>query len=249
MSGIQFVTSHRLRMSQYYRFHSRIYDATRWMFLFGRTHIIEDLVIRPNEVVLEIGCGTGRNFAPVQVRLAGRGRLIGVDCSSPMLALAERRVRRNGWKNVELIDREYGSEPIARGQSDVVVMSYSLSMMPNWHQVLKCAKAELKPTGRIGIVDFCSEQENGGAARAFETWLKLNHVNVDRPYSNVLNAMFDRASFESTAAFGGLWSYFRFRGFNTMRRNQDALQPFGVNNASDTAPSTLVKTGAIARGL
>src|SRR5262245_41403501 len=56
---------HRALMSNYYRMHAPIYDFTRWMFLFGRKQIIADLRLKRGEVVVEVGCGTGKNFSAI----------------------------------------------------------------------------------------------------------------------------------------------------------------------------------------
>jgi S-adenosylmethionine-diacylgycerolhomoserine-N-methlytransferase len=36
-------TGHASRMDRYYRFHAKIYDATRWSFLFGREALIRQV--------------------------------------------------------------------------------------------------------------------------------------------------------------------------------------------------------------
>lgn len=53
------------QLERYYRFHATIYDATRWLFLFGREGIIREIRARLPEdgEIVEIGCGTGRNLA------------------------------------------------------------------------------------------------------------------------------------------------------------------------------------------
>jgi hypothetical protein len=84
-------------------------------------------------------------------------------------------------------------------------------MIPNWQNALRCAKAELKPGGRIGVVDFWFG-ELGRASEGFADWLRLNHVEVDRPYENVLTTMFASEQFRTQNALGGLWKYFRFMG-------------------------------------
>jgi demethylmenaquinone methyltransferase/2-methoxy-6-polyprenyl-1,4-benzoquinol methylase len=55
-------------------------------------------------VVLDVGCGTGLNFARLQEAIGPRGRLIGIDRSSQMLAGARERVQRHGWHNVTLLE-------------------------------------------------------------------------------------------------------------------------------------------------
>ncbi len=150
--------AHRVAMSRYYAWHSRIYDATRWAFLFDRDAILRDLHLQQGQTVVEVGCGTGRNLEGVARRVGPGGEIIAVDCARPMLDRCSERMRKKGFTNVRLIDREYGYAPVTGGSADVVLMSYSLSMIPAWDTALKCAFRELRPGGRIGVVDFCLEE-------------------------------------------------------------------------------------------
>jgi S-adenosylmethionine-diacylgycerolhomoserine-N-methlytransferase len=193
------------------------------MFLYGRSHIIDDVIIRPGETVMEIGCGTGHNFAPILKRITASGKLIAVDCSAPMLKHAAARAQKQGWENIQLVDEEYGRAPVNEGQADVVLMSYSLSMIPNWQAALKCAKSELKPGGAIGIVDFWFG-ELGKLSEGFAHWLRVNHVEIDRPYENLLTAMFEPAQFRTYDAFAGLWKYYRFVGVKPMKASTAAAR-------------------------
>jgi S-adenosylmethionine-diacylgycerolhomoserine-N-methlytransferase len=203
------VSSHRQTMNNYYRAQAGFYDATRWMFLYGRETLINHSDIRPGDRVLEIGCGTGRNFNAIQRRLNGTGELIGIDCSAPMLRKAGDRVRQNSWKNVRLLDLEYGKEPVTRGRADVVLFSYSLSMIPDWTMALACAQSELWAGGRIGVVDF---SRPANSSRPFAEWLAINHVNVDRPYEEKLRSLFDETRHSRHDAWAGLWSFYLFVG-------------------------------------
>jgi len=152
-----------------------IQAASRWTLQDESRRLIRVLDIHPGDRVLEIGCGSGRNFDLIQYHLQGFGELTAVDSSSSELREASRRVRIKGWKNVLLIDHEYGCEPLAEGRSDVVLLSYTLSKVSNWLWVLDCAHAELRPGGRIGVVDFCNSEtdaSSGVQVRAYESRLK-----------------------------------------------------------------------------
>jgi S-adenosylmethionine-diacylgycerolhomoserine-N-methlytransferase len=198
-------------MSGYYAWQSRIYDATRWAFLFGRDALLNDLQLKPGNTVVEVGCGTGRNLEGVLKRIGASGEVFAVDCAKPMLDRCAERIRKNGWSNVRLIDREYGSAPVTEGMADVVLMSYSLSMIPDWESVIDCAFRELKVMGRIGVVDF--RLGNGATAVAgFEQWMTRNHVSINRPYIEKLSSAFRPLRRVTRKAFGGLWSYFEFVG-------------------------------------
>jgi S-adenosylmethionine-diacylgycerolhomoserine-N-methlytransferase len=198
-------------MTHYYDLQAPVYDLTRWMFLFGREQIIQDLRLSPGEVVVEVGCGTGRNFPMIHRAIGDTGELIAVDCSEPMLERAQQRVRRAGWKNVRVLDHEYGRNTITRGEADVVLFSYSLSMIPSWQSALNCAREELKWNGRIGIVDFCNGGD-GTLPRLFAGWMTWNHVDLSRAYRKELDRLFRRQLTAIRPVFGGLWGYFRYVG-------------------------------------
>ena len=214
-------SSHRETMTNYYSVQSHFYDCTRWAFLYGRKRLIEKLDIRPGERVVEIGCGTGANFGAIQAGLRNTGELIGIDCSGPMLRKAEQRAQENGWSNVRLLDLEYGKETVTQGQADVVLFSYSLSMVEDWQRALSCALSELRPDGRVGVLDFCAKRKRDSAqpqeksensSNWFTGWLAMNHVQADRPYQEELSRLFEERSYTRYDAWAGLWSFYLFVG-------------------------------------
>jgi S-adenosylmethionine-diacylgycerolhomoserine-N-methlytransferase len=201
----------RANMSRYYRVHAGIYDATRWMFLFGRRQVVSDLALRAGDTVLEVGCGTGVNFHSIVERIGISGRIIGVDCSRSMLDKARRRIRRHGWSNIELIESEFGIEPVHVTSPDVVLFSYSLSMIPRWESAVSAAHELLQPGGRIAVVDFVLARRDVWP-RLFASWLRFNHVLADRPYATVLSKYFDSKLYRATPGTMRLWTYFTFIG-------------------------------------
>lgn len=204
-------SSERATMSRYYQLQAHIYDATRRLFLFGRQRIVDELRILPGDTVLEVGCGTGHNFERILQAVGENGRLIGVDCSAPMLEKCRARIREQNWQNVSLLDEEYGIEPLGGGNVDVVLMSYSLSMIRDWREALACARAELREGGRVGVVDFCLESKRVHSV-LFARWLAVNHVDADRPYGRALRQLFRTEIYAPQSVCAGLWTYFRFVG-------------------------------------
>jgi S-adenosylmethionine-diacylgycerolhomoserine-N-methlytransferase len=197
-------------MSRYYAWHSRIYDTTRWAFLFDRDALLEDLRLSSGQTVVEIGCGTGRNLEGIVRRVGPEGKVFAVDCAASMVARSQDRIRKRKLSNVWIVDSEYGRAPVT-ARADVVLLSYSLSMIPTWEAVLNCALRELKPGGRIGVVDFCMDARNP-VATAFARWMASNHVILDRSYREKLSSLFRPLQCITRKAFGGLWSYYRFVG-------------------------------------
>jgi SAM-dependent methyltransferase len=79
------------------------YDARTGSFAQYRRAVVDLLPLRPGDVVLDVGCGTGLCFPLLQERIGPTGRLVGVDAAAPMLDLAADRVAEAGWDNVDLL--------------------------------------------------------------------------------------------------------------------------------------------------
>ena len=60
---------------------------------------------------------------------------------------------------------------------DAVMISYSLSMIPQWRSVLEQAAGHLKPGGRLHIVDFGHQERLPAIVRVLlRRWLELFDV-------------------------------------------------------------------------
>ena len=146
------------KMDEVYRRQRFIYDATRRYYLFGRDRMIEDLAPPANGTVLEIGCGTARNLIRA-AKLYPEARFYGLDVSEAMLRsaraslarfnLAARIILRNG--DATAFDPAH---LFALHGFDRVFISYALSIIPAWQEVVRHAAAGVAPGGGLFIVDF-----------------------------------------------------------------------------------------------
>lgn len=146
-------SDHAALMDRVYRGQRHIYDLTRKYYLLGRDELIAGLDCRPGDTVLEIACGTGRNLAKVARAWPGT-ELHGIDISREMLRSAERTL---GDDAVLAAADACGFDPqeaLGRAQFDRVILSYSLSMIPDWQRALEHAAGLLAPFGSLHVVDF-----------------------------------------------------------------------------------------------
>ena len=194
-------------LQRYYRFHSRVYDATRWLFLFGRDELIHRAVQGPvPRRVLEVGCGTGKNLLALR-RSFPDAKLVGLDLSRAMLRQARRNLGPLAG-GVRLVHRPYDRPAGQDGPFDLIVMSYTLSMInPGWGEVIDLARRDLAPGGRLAVVDF-----HHSPVRAFKRWMRFNHVRMDAHLLTRLRDRFEPQHVSTCPAYGGLWSYFLFIG-------------------------------------
>jgi S-adenosylmethionine-diacylgycerolhomoserine-N-methlytransferase len=186
------------RMNRMYRRQRHIYDGTRRYYLLGRDQLISGLRPGAGASVLEIGCGTGRNLV-LAAKLYPQARFFGIDVSTEMLTSAISAIARRGLGTRIRVAHGDGTAfnpQVLFGMAafDHIMISYSLSMIPDWRGVLDAAVNRLKPGGRLHIVDFGDQQRLPKIARALLLrWLKLFDVTPRDDLEGVLSAMADRA--------------------------------------------------------
>lgn len=194
------------RLESYYRRQARIYDATRWAFLFGRGSLLELLPdLPPSPRILEVGCGTGRNLQRMQ-DLFPDGQRYGVDLSADMLKRARRRLAPD--ESVNLMRGHYGVQELPLSPFDLIICSYSLTMTgTHLEAVLRQVRADLKPEGWVAVVDF-----DATPVPLFRRWMARNHVRMDGRLLPLLQTYFRPERTERHEAYLGAWSWFQFIG-------------------------------------
>ncbi|GAB3259301.1 class I SAM-dependent methyltransferase [Arthrobacter pigmenti] len=167
-----------------YRSFAPFYDVLSGeypVYRTGRLRGIEALGLRPGMQVLDIGCGTGLNFAPLRERIGNAGIIVGIDRSPQMLRHARARAIKHGWQNVILIQADAAKVPVADvvrqikayGGSaccDAAIATYALSLMPQWHTAWESMLAWCSRGAALAVVDM---QTPAGAAAVFTPLARL----------------------------------------------------------------------------
>jgi S-adenosylmethionine-diacylgycerolhomoserine-N-methlytransferase len=158
-----------VRMDRQYRWQRHIYDVTRMPYLLGRDKLISELDPPRGGSILEIGCGTGRNLIHIARTHPGVA-CFGIDVSQAMLATAGRSIRNAGLEHrIRLAQADaVTADPahlFGRPSFDRVMVSYALSMIPPWRQVLTHSVSLVAPRGALCLVDF-------GDQAALPTWFR-----------------------------------------------------------------------------
>jgi ubiquinone/menaquinone biosynthesis C-methylase UbiE len=131
--------------------------------------------------VLEIGCGTGRNFPYLREAVGASGKIYGVDLSAGMLARARELCRREQWSNIELTQCDAVSY-LAPEPLDAILFGLSYNTMPHHRLVLRHAWKMLRPGGRIVILDGKLPPGLGGQiVLPFSIWL-MKHTMLGNPF-------------------------------------------------------------------
>ncbi|MDH3475803.1 MAG: methyltransferase domain-containing protein [Rhodospirillales bacterium] len=141
------------RRARHYDFAAKLYYLIGFREQAYRKMAIEALQLRRGDRVVDIGCGTGLNFAILQDKVGPKGRIIGVDLSPAMLAEARRRVTGHGWSNVELVESAAAAYLFPR-EIDGILSTLALTLEPDYDAVIARGAEALRPGDRWVVLDI-----------------------------------------------------------------------------------------------
>ncbi|KRB61420.1 methyltransferase [Rhizobium sp. Root708] len=202
--------NHAALMDGMYRYQRHIYDLTRKYYLLGRDQTIRELHVPSGGSLLEVACGTGRNLALAHQRYRS-SKLYGFDISQEMLISARNTFESKGASAefrvadaTNFTPREFGVPGFDR-----ILISYALSMIPDWERAVDAALAALNPGGQLHVVDFGQQEGLPRWFRAMlQSWLTKFHVSPRADLRGILEAKAaeDGAAFVfGTIARGYAW--------------------------------------------
>jgi len=159
------------------------------------------------KIWVDIGGGTGWNIEAMSAFVNVPeffSSVYLVDFSPSLCEVARKRFERLGWKNVTVVcqdarqfrleDHETGGQ-VARsplrspafsyfnqarpecGGADLVTMSYSLSMIPDYYSVVDSVGSLLAPNGIMGVVDFYVQNQVDFSFRNYTGGLTNRHTS------------------------------------------------------------------------
>ncbi|KIW48588.1 uncharacterized protein PV06_01160 [Exophiala oligosperma] len=242
-------------LESFYAAQANVYDATRRRLLRGREDMLSILAAKLQARIIvdkaqkpvwyDIGGGTGYNIEAMDKLVGVEGffeHVFLVDLSPSLCDVARERVRKNGWKNVTVLCQDARTIACTASTADLITMSYSLSMIPDFYSVVDLMSGFLAPRGIVGIVDFyvqsivdvSSRNYIGGTfnrhvnwvGRMFwRTWFDADRVNLDGGRRDYVEYRFGTilSASERNYMLGGI-PYYIFIG---CRRDADTLGEHG----------------------
>lgn len=111
-------------------------------------------VIRPGDVVLDIGSGSGTDALIAARRAGPEGEVIGLDMTDAMRSKLLGNARAAGLDNVRVIDGDAESLPLPDASVDVITSNGVLNLVPDKGAAVREIARVLRPGGRIQIADI-----------------------------------------------------------------------------------------------
>jgi ubiquinone/menaquinone biosynthesis C-methylase UbiE len=158
------------------------------------SRIMDALGIGDGSVVADIGAGGGWFTIRLARRVGPNGIVYAEDVQPQMMEAIERRVQREGLRNVRLVLGTVDDPRLPEGRLDAVLIVDAYHEMENRVTVLRNVARALKPNGRLGIVDF--RVDGGGPGPALE-----DRIAPERVVTEAQNAGLRTISHETFLPF------------------------------------------------
>lgn len=122
--------------------------------------IMDALGIADSAAVADLGCGAGWFTIRLARRVGPNGLVYAEDVQTEMIRATERRAQREGLRNVRPILGTEDDPKLPASRVDAVLIVDAYHEIVNPVALLRNVGRALKPSGRIGIIDFT--RGNGG---------------------------------------------------------------------------------------
>ncbi len=194
--------SHAEKMESFYKNQAEYYDVFRKRLLPDRTsHFAELRTHRPRGTWVDLGAGTGINLTHLNQEYFNDIFL--VDLSPSLLKQAQARTPKDSQTKIHVIEED-ASTFQAPHPCQLVTLSFSLTMIPDWMAAIDNAKSLLAPGGLIAIIDFHIPHTNEktpifkkfSSQTLWPTWFSWDGVYLNRDHVRYLQKNFEAISYE-----------------------------------------------------
>lgn len=105
--------------------------------------------LQPGEVALDVGCGCGTTALRAADAVGTTGRVLGIDVSAPMLAVAEERKRRRGIDNADFALADASRHAFDSETFDVVFSRFGVMFFDDPVGAFTHIRSAIKRDGRL----------------------------------------------------------------------------------------------------
>lgn len=119
-----------------------------------KENALNESSLKQGDKVIVFCCGTGLDFSHIQKKIGETGKIVGLDFSADMLKIAQKRIKKKGWKNIELLEVDVTKTGDSIGNDfDGGVCTLGMSIIPEYIKAYENLLGAVKSGGEVIIGD------------------------------------------------------------------------------------------------
>jgi SAM-dependent methyltransferase len=122
--------------------------------------VLEPAMIRADQTVLDVGCGTGASLLSISPLVGRGGRVTGIDIAAPLLARARERLSQRAVGNVALIEADAQTHPLGPARYDAIVSRFGVMFFSDPVAAFANLRRALAQDGRLAFVCWAPLEDN-----------------------------------------------------------------------------------------
>jgi len=196
-------------MDNYYKYQVNYYDAYRFNMLHGKIPMLYSINYKSNDDILIVAGGTGDILEYIKTYVDKCKSITVIDICDHMIDYSKKRVKENNWTNVTCICQN-ALDINTLVKYDTVIISYSLTMIPEWKKVIDISIDCLKSGGQLAVSDFTFTSEQYKLTQQlFNFIFSFSYINVNQKHiwylQNKLNKKYLRCDYGSFPNLPGIY--------------------------------------------
>ncbi|MFA5905358.1 MAG: ubiquinone/menaquinone biosynthesis methyltransferase, partial [Desulfobacula sp.] len=124
-----------------------------------RTRMVKAAGLKKNSRILDIACGTCDVALEAGYQLKGQAEILGLDFSFGMLSLGKKKLKKQGNKNIRLINGDALHLPFRQGFFDAVFIAFGIRNIMNRQGAVSEFLSVLKKGGRLAVLELTTPEK------------------------------------------------------------------------------------------
>ncbi|MGA8086982.1 MAG: methyltransferase domain-containing protein [Terracidiphilus sp.] len=150
------------------------------------SEVIQALNLKPDETVVDLGCGSGYFSLKLSDTVAPKGKVIAEDIRRLSLAFLWMRALRKGKRNISVLLGDFDDPHLPPNNVDAVLISNTYHEFTVPDLIMKHVRQSLVSGGRVVIIDR-SPKDPEGRANAFQE----HEISSEQVQAELRKAMFE----------------------------------------------------------
>ncbi len=200
LKPIQDTGSQMAALESFYKDQASNYDSYRHRFLHGKQFLMQVFPLLKGRTVLDIGGATGFNLEYIKEVLPIFKQITILDLCPSLLEVAKKRITTNKWTECRTLHMDCLKLPTDT-KYDIIVLSYTLTMVPDWKAILDKIYQILPDDGYLLITDFTVDDNQSVEGIFWRNLFEKDRVYPNSEHRHYLQSRFRTLLYEEN--FGG----------------------------------------------